>query len=187
VLGIGAVQARAALGGRRGALVLAGTAGIMVVSLATAVAAIGAHAEDAGTLGAMPPARVARLSAYLRGHQDGARYEAADVAVTKAAALIAADGRPQLLLDADRGRPLIGPGRLAAAAAAGGVRFGVVDSACAGATRARSDGCSAAARWIRAHGVDVSRAAGQPRGVVYRLPTSDGVARAASGGGARGR
>ena len=187
VLGIGAVQASAALRGRRGAPVIAGAAGIMVVSLAISVTAVGAHAEDAGTLGAMPPARVARLSAFLRDHQDGARYEAADAAVTKAAALIAADGRPQLLLNADRGRPLVGPARLAAAAAGGAVRFGVVDSGCTHAAPVRSDGCSAAARWIRGHGVDVSRAAGQPRGVVYRLPTRRTAAGAAAVGGLHGR
>jgi hypothetical protein len=121
----------------------------------------------------MPAPRLGRLSAYLGEHRGGAHYEAADTAVTKAAALIAADGAPQLILDADAGRPLVSVRALAAAVGHGEVRYGVVGGAC----RVRpSDACSPAATWIRRHGVDVSRAAGQPHaGVVYRL-----------GGGRRG-
>lgn len=169
VVGIGAAR----LGGRVAAVA---TLAVLAVSAGVAVAAVRAHAEDAGTLGAMAPARLAALDGYLQAHQDGARYEAADVAVTKAAALIARSGRPQLILDADRGRTLVAPSRLARAVRLGAVRYAVAGGACGGGS---SDACSPDARWIRAHGIDVSRAAGQPTGgVVYRLR---------AGGGPRGR
>ena len=45
----------------------------------TSVAAVARHAQDSGTVGALPPARLAALSAYLRAHQ-GARALRARVA-----------------------------------------------------------------------------------------------------------
>jgi 4-amino-4-deoxy-L-arabinose transferase-like glycosyltransferase len=160
VIGIGTIRLAAALGGRGRSLLAVGLATVLAASASTAVAAVVHHAEDAGTLGALPAGRLDRLSAYLRAHQGTARYEAADVATTKAAALIAADGRAQLILAADRGRPLVSVRQLVAAVASGAVRYGIAGTARSSATSA----------WIRAHGTDVSRAAGQPRaGLVYRL------------------
>jgi 4-amino-4-deoxy-L-arabinose transferase-like glycosyltransferase len=167
VLGIGAIRL-AAVVGRRGRTLLAfGLATMLAASATTAIAAVRGHVEDSGTLGAMPAGRLQALSTYLRDHQGTARYEAADVATTKAAALIATDGHAQLILDADRGRPLVTPSALAAAVTSGAVRYAVASAACSTAT---PDGCSPTAWWIRAHGTDVSHAAGQPRtGLVYRL------------------
>ena len=172
VLGIGAIRL-AAVAGHRGRTVLAvGLAAVLAASATTAIAAVNGHVEDSGTLGAMPAARLHRLSAFLREHQGTARYEAADVATTKAAALIAADGHAQLILDADRGRPLVTPAALAAAVTSGAVRYAVAGTSCSAAT---PDGCSPAARWIHAHGTDVSHAAGQPHaGLVYRLGARHG-------------
>ncbi|HET6507469.1 MAG TPA: glycosyltransferase family 39 protein [Baekduia sp.] len=166
VIGIAAAR----LGGRG---VLIATVVVLAASAGVAAAAVGDHVEDSGTLGAMPPARLASLDDYLRAHQAGARYEAADVAVTKAAALITRSGEPQLILDADRGQTLVPPSALARAVARGEVRYAVSGGSCR--VVVASDACSPDARWIRAHGTDVSRAAGQPYGgVVYRLGVGHG-------------
>jgi hypothetical protein len=144
---------------------------LLVAPAAVSVAAIAGHAQDSGTPGALPAARLARLSAFLRAREGGAHYEVASVAVAKAGALIARDGRPVLLLTSAYGRPLVSTGQLADAVASGQVRYALVGDSCTSASPDRWDGCSAAAAWIRAHGVDVSSAAGQPhRGLVYYLP-----------------
>jgi 4-amino-4-deoxy-L-arabinose transferase-like glycosyltransferase len=167
VLGIGAIRLAAVVGPRGRTLLALGLATVLAASATTAIAAVRGHVEDSGTLGAMPAGRLHRLSAFLRDHQGTARYEAADVATTKAAALIATDGHAQLILDADRGRPLVTPSALTAAVSSGAVRYAVASTACSTAT---PDGCSPTARWIRTHGTDVSHAAGQPHaGLVYRL------------------
>lgn len=175
----GAVAGMIGLGAARigGRTVMAATLTVLAITSVVALAAVRSHAEDAGTLGAMPPARLAALDDYLQSHQAGARYEAADVAVTKAAALIARSGQPQLILNADRGRTLIRVPELAHAVRTHAVRYAIAGGAC---RVAASDACSPDARWIRAHGTDVSRAAGQPvEGVVYRLAVG-----ATRGGGA---
>ena len=120
---------------------------------------VAAHAQDSGTPGALAPARLAALSAYLRAHQGAARDEAAFLPVAEAGGVVARDARPVLMLAA-LGHPLVST-RAAAVAARGAVRTAVVG------TRGRCSadalaGCSPPARWMRAHGVDVSAAAGQP-------------------------
>lgn len=183
-LGVGVWAAAAALRSRprlwparvpiaAGAVVL--LAAVLLPSALTSAAAVRAHVQDSGTPGAIPPARLARLSAYLRDHQGGARYEAAAVSVSKGAALIAHDGRPVLLLDGANGRPLVPVGALARAVARGEVRYALVGSDCSLAAADPRAGCSPAARWIRATGTDVSRAAGQPQpGLLYRLTPGGG-------------
>jgi hypothetical protein len=135
----------------------AGCAAVGAAALVTSAAAIGAHVQDSGTPGALPPARLAALSRYLRAHQAGARYEGAWVPTAEAGGIIARDGRPVLLLDA-AGHRLVGVSGLRRAVAAGQVRNVVLGSGCA-----RSAWCRPLAAWTRAHGSDVSRAAGQPR------------------------
>jgi hypothetical protein len=75
-----------------------------------------------------------------------------------------------MILTSLYGRPLVSVQRLAAAVRAGQVRYALAGAGCTLASRDRLAGCSAQAVWLRAHGTDVSRAAGQPnRGLVYRL------------------
>jgi 4-amino-4-deoxy-L-arabinose transferase-like glycosyltransferase len=148
------------------ALLVALLAGPAVVS----VQAAAARTEDAGAPGALPAGRLARLSAYLQAHRDGARYETASVAVGKAASLIARDGQPVLVLTTTQGRALTSVASLARAVRSGHVRSALVGAACTPSSADRATGCSPQARWIRAHGADVSRAAGQPHpGLVYAL------------------
>jgi hypothetical protein len=52
----------------------------------------------------------------------------------------------------------------------GRLRYALLGATCTPSSGDRLTGCSPAARWIRAHGVDVSRQAGQPHpGLLYRL------------------
>jgi hypothetical protein len=96
------------------------------------------------------------------------RDEVASVAPSKAAQLIARDGRPVLVLASVDGRALVTPRALAADAAAG---RGALRAPRRPLRRPGTAACTPAAAWVRAHGVDVSAAAGQPvRGFVLRLP-----------------
>ena len=155
---------------------------VLVVPLATSLAAVAHGTQDAGRTGAMRPSRVAALSAYLRANGGGATDEVAASAPAKAGPLIARDGRPVLILSDGQGHQLVTPGRLAAAVAAGQVRFALIGDACTPASGNERTGCLPVMRWAHRHGVDVSRAAGQPhRGLLYAL-----IPRVA-GAGASGR
>ncbi|MEP6953317.1 MAG: glycosyltransferase family 39 protein [Solirubrobacteraceae bacterium] len=113
------------------------------------------HAQDSGTPGALAPARLTALSAYLRAHQGAAPDEAAFLPVAEAGAVIARDARPVVMLSA-LGHPLVGTAQLRGLVAAGRVHTVVLG-------RARTP----EAAWVRAHGADVSAVAGQTRGTVY--------------------
>lgn len=74
------------------------------------------------------------------------------------------------------GRVFTPVARLRALAAAGGVRYAFLDEGC-GPISDRSHSpptdpdCSPPARWVLAHGTDVSKQAGMPRaGMLWRLP-----------------
>jgi len=164
---LGAGAALAARGRGRAPVALA-FAAVLALGVVESVRVDAAHATDSGRPGWIAPARVAALSAYLRGHDGTARDEVATLAPSKAAQLIARDGRPVLVLANVDGRELVAPRALAAAARAGSVRYALVGDRC---LRPRTAACTPVARWVRAHGVDVSAAAGQPvAGLVYRLP-----------------
>jgi 4-amino-4-deoxy-L-arabinose transferase-like glycosyltransferase len=137
-------------------------------------ALVDAGTGDGGTLGALPPAAVAKLSHYLERHQGSARYELAAGEAHLAGPLIAADARPVMALAGTPYHQLIGPHRLAAAVRAGAVRYVLLSSR----TRRRPARPSLHAHtargqmaaWVRAHGFDVSREAGLPGfGALYRL------------------
>jgi len=132
---------------------------VLAASLAVSLGVVRAHAEDSGSPGALPAARVARLGAFLRARQQGARYEFASVDPSPAAPVIAADGRPVLILMA-AGHEIVGVRALSRLVDARAVHDALVPRSCAAPVCA----------WIKAHGRDVSRAAGQPHaGRVYAL------------------
>jgi 4-amino-4-deoxy-L-arabinose transferase-like glycosyltransferase len=171
---LGAGVALAARGWGRRPVELA-FAAVLAAGAVASVRADAAHATDSGRPGWIPPARVAALSAYLRAHEGPARDEVATVAPSKAAQLIARDGRPVLVLASVDGRELVAPRALAAAVAARQVRYALLGDRCVVPGTAA---CTPVARWIRAHGTDVSAAAGQPlAGLVYRLPRTPTTAR----------
>jgi 4-amino-4-deoxy-L-arabinose transferase-like glycosyltransferase len=155
---------------------------VLVVPLVTSVVAVAHGTQDAGRTGAMRPSRVAALSAYLLANGGGATDEVAASAPAKVGPLIAHDGRPVLILSDGLGNQLVTPRQLAAAVAAGRVRFALIGDACTASSGNERTGCLPVMRWARKHGVDVSLAAGQPqRGLLYAL-----IPRVA-GAGASGR
>ena len=156
---------------------------VLALPLATAVAAVSHGVQVSGRTGAMPAARVAALSGFLRAHTAGAVDEVAVSAPSKAGALIAHDGRPVLILSDGQGNQLVSPSALAAAVSAGRVRYALLGDACTADSGNARTGCLPVVRWARAHGVDVSRAAGEShRGALYALSPS-GPAAAGAGCG----
>ena len=140
-----------------------------VASLAVSVGAVAGHRTDSGRPGlSSPPPGSRRSARSCATPTTGARPTRSRAsAPSKAAQLIARDGRPVLVLASVDGRPLVTPRGLAAAVAAGHVRYVLLGDRC---VRAPSAACTPVARWARAHGDDVSAAAGQPvPGFVYRL------------------
>ena len=128
----------------------------------------------------MPAARVAALSGFLRAHSAGAVDEVAVSAPSKAGPLIARDGRPVLILSDGQGNQLVSPAALAHAVAAGRVRYALLGDACTASSGNERTGCLPVVRWARAHGVDVSRAAGQPHaGALYAVRRRAAAAEAA--------
>jgi 4-amino-4-deoxy-L-arabinose transferase-like glycosyltransferase len=157
--GLGARVARA----RAAVLLAVGAVAVLAVPAAGAIHLVRAGASSAGQPGHAPAATVTALSTYLRAHQGTARYEVASTSVAKAGPLIVRDGRPVLMLTSLYDRPLLTAGALAAKVAHGDVRYVLLGRG----TCART--CSAPVLWARDNGVDVSRAAGQRTGTVYRL------------------
>ena len=152
---------------------------VLVVPLSTAVAAVGRGVQVSGRTGEMPAARVAALSDFLQARTAGAADEVAVSAPAKAGPLIVRDARPVLILSDGQGNQLVSPANLAQAVASGRVRYALLGDACTANSGNERTGCLPVVRWARAHGVDVSRAAGQPHaGALYAL-----TRRAAAAGG----
>ena len=153
------------------ALVLALVA-VVALPVTVAVAIVHDHASDAGLAGYMAPAELDHLSSYLRAHRHGARYEVAVSSATQAGSLIVKDAQPVLILTTYDGRTIVGLSRLQALARSGAVRYALLGGSCHPGNRLTLALCSAPARWIHAHGQDVSRAAGLTRrALLWRLPT----------------
>jgi 4-amino-4-deoxy-L-arabinose transferase-like glycosyltransferase len=164
---------------RRRAVGVAVLAAVLAVPAGTSIAAVIDHTQDAGRTGALPQARVDALAAYLRSA--GASNALAASAAAKAGQLIASQGRPVLILSDGQGRELVTPHDLADDVSAGTIRYALIGDACTKTSGNARTGCLPVMRWARAHGVDVSRAAGQPRaGALYALRRPAGAA-AASG------
>jgi hypothetical protein len=160
----------------RGPLLAAGAlaftmAAVLAIPLSTDVTTIKTHASDAGHVGALPAEEQAPLSAYLRAHQGRARYEVAADSATQIGSLIVQDARPILVLTSYNARVFTNVARLRQLIARGEVRYAFINSDCRPGSSSQSAGCSAPARWVRAHGTDVSSQAGLPRGrVLWLLP-----------------
>jgi hypothetical protein len=138
--------------------------------LVASVEAVETRATDAGDVGAIPPAEQRALSSYLLAHRDGARYELAAGSATAVASLIVMDRLPVLMLTTYDARPLTATAQLRRASARGEVRYAYLSSLCGRRSPPTDAGCAAAARWVTAHGTDVSRQAGLRPGRLWRLP-----------------
>jgi hypothetical protein len=99
---------------------------------------------------------VAALSKYLRAHQGGARYELAASAPSLAAPLVIRDHRPVLLLTTVDARPLLTLAGLQTRIARGQVSYVLTHGRCPHPPYHLLPACSAAVRWVQAHGTDVT-------------------------------
>jgi 4-amino-4-deoxy-L-arabinose transferase-like glycosyltransferase len=143
----------------------------LVIPLRASIEAIKLKASDAGNVGALRSDELLPLSAYLRAHQGGARYEVAADSPTKIASLVVRDVRPVIVLTSFNARPLTSVATLQRLIAAGEVRYAFLDSVCGPNTPRTDADCAPAALWVRAHGTDVSRTARMPRdGMLWLLP-----------------
>jgi 4-amino-4-deoxy-L-arabinose transferase-like glycosyltransferase len=153
MLGIGVAWVAGA--GRRMRLLAVPLVGLLAIPLAASIQAVNAKTSDAGNVGALRRGEQQALSAYLRAHATGARYELAAASATSIASLIVQDQRPIVMLTTYNGLQLTDVLRLKALIANGDVRYAFLDSTCKRAEQNMTTGCSPAARWVRAHGTDV--------------------------------
>jgi 4-amino-4-deoxy-L-arabinose transferase-like glycosyltransferase len=152
---------------RATALAVLGLVAVLAVPASAAITVAGQHRSAAGVPLRTSPTRLAALSRFLIAHRGRARYEVASPNVVRAAPLIIRDARPVLMLTSLYGRPLLGAARLQQLVATGQVRYALL-----GPASCSSRGCAPSVRWARAHSRDVSVAAGQLPGTVYRLTTT---------------
>jgi 4-amino-4-deoxy-L-arabinose transferase-like glycosyltransferase len=144
---------------------------LLAIPLWSSLRVVHENVSDTNRLGVLHPGELQPLSAYLRAHQGSAYYEAAFDSGTKMGELVVHDARPILVLTTLNGRVFIPVARLRALAAAGKVRYAFIDGGCGPHSPPTNADCSAPARWVIAHGTDVSKAAGMPRaGMLWRLP-----------------
>jgi 4-amino-4-deoxy-L-arabinose transferase-like glycosyltransferase len=144
---------------------------VLAIPLSTDVTAIKNHVTDAGYVGALPREEQRLVSAYLRSHQGGARYEVAAESATQVGSLIVQDARPIVVLTSYGVRVFTNVAKLERLIASGQVRYAFLNTTCGRRASALNAACSAPARWVRAHGKDVSRQAGLSRGkVLWLLP-----------------
>jgi 4-amino-4-deoxy-L-arabinose transferase-like glycosyltransferase len=144
---------------------------VLAIPFSADVTAIHDHVTDAGYVGALPAEEQRLVSSYLRAHQDGARYEVAAESATGIGSLIVQDARPVLVLTSYNGRVFTSVPTLQRRIAQGKVRYAFLNSSCTRHAVALNPACSAPARWVRAHGTDVSADAGLSRGgVLWLLP-----------------
>jgi 4-amino-4-deoxy-L-arabinose transferase-like glycosyltransferase len=144
---------------------------LLAIPLAGALRGVHENVSDTNRLGVLHAGELAPLSSYLRAHQGSAYYEAAFDSGTKMGELVVQDARPILILSTLNARVFTSVARLRALAQAGEVRYAFIGSVCGPHSPPSNADCTAPARWVVAHGVDVSRAAGMPRGgMLWRLP-----------------
>ncbi len=146
---------------------------VLALPLRADLNAIEDNVSDAGYVGALPREELRLVSAYVRAHQGGARYELAAESATQIGSLIVADGKPVVLLTTYNARVFTSVAKLRRLIAAGEVKYAFLNTFCGydSSFYSTNAACSEPVRWIRAHGTDVSLAAGLHRGgVLYRLP-----------------
>ncbi len=170
-----AVLARRLAPGRRGLLGAATLAcalvAVLAVGVKTDVRAIRDKISAAGFVGQLPGDVQHNLSAYLKANNHGARYELAAESATQIGSLIVQDAKPVVVLTTYNGRVFTSVAKLKRMIAAGQVRYAYLSTFCGRKASSVNAACSAPVLWIRAHGTDVSRAAGlQNHRVLYLLP-----------------
>jgi 4-amino-4-deoxy-L-arabinose transferase-like glycosyltransferase len=154
-----------------GAVLALSLVAMLAISVQTDVRAIKDHVTDAGEVGVLPGDVLNPLSSYLRAHQGTARYEVAAQSATQIGALIVKDARPVVVLTSYAAKVFTTTAQLKQKIAAGEVRYAFLNAPCPHLISPKNPACSPPAKWIRAHGTDVSREAGLPHNkVLWRLP-----------------
>jgi 4-amino-4-deoxy-L-arabinose transferase-like glycosyltransferase len=144
---------------------------VLAIPVSTDARAIHDRVSDAGYVGALPGEEQRLLSAYLLSHQDGARDEVAAESATGIGSLIVKDARPIVVLTSYGSRVFTTVPELERLIAEGKVRYAFLNSDCGPHDSSANAACSAPAKWVRAHGTDVSRQAGLTRDrVLWLLP-----------------
>ncbi len=144
---------------------------VLAISLNSDMTAIENHVTDAGYVGALPTEQQDAVSAYVRAHNRGARYELAAESATQIGSLIVTDGEPILILTTYAGRVFTPVAKLQQLIAKGEVRYAFLTSFCGKTIKYNDPACSAPALWVRAHGTDVSKQAGLHQDkVLWLLP-----------------
>ncbi len=144
---------------------------VLAVGVKSDLTAIKDKVSDAGFVGQLAGDVERPLSAYLRAHRDGAKYEVAAESATQIGSLIVKDALPIAVLTTYNGRVYTTIGKLERMIAAGQVRYAYLSTFCTHKASTVNAACAKPVLWIREHGKDVSRAAGLPRGgLLYLLP-----------------
>jgi 4-amino-4-deoxy-L-arabinose transferase-like glycosyltransferase len=144
---------------------------VLAIPFSADVTAIRTHVSYAGYVGALPREEQRLVSAYLRAHQHGARYEVAAESATGIGSLVVQDARPIVVLTSYNARVFTDVPELQRLITQGEVRYAFLNSTCSRRGAGQNPACSAPARWVRAHATDVSRQAGLSRaGVLWLLP-----------------
>jgi 4-amino-4-deoxy-L-arabinose transferase-like glycosyltransferase len=144
---------------------------VLAVSLSADITSIDNGVTDAGYVGALPSEEQRLVSSYLRAHQGHARYEVAAESATQIGSLIVQDARPILVLTTYGSRVFTPVAKLKRLIAEGQVRYAFLNSLCGRHGSPLNAACSEPARWVRAHGTDVSGQAGlSQHKVLWRLP-----------------
>ena len=173
-----AMIARSSREGARGRRLLA-PAGVIALTLVAVLMvpfnsdtrSIETHVTDAGYVGALPAEEQRLVSSYLRAHQGSAFYETAALSATQIGSLIVQDGRPILVLTTYGARVFTPIARLKQLIAQGKVRYAFLNSYCSRRGGPLNPACSEPAKWVREHGVDVSREAGLKKDkILWLLP-----------------
>jgi len=154
-----------------GAVLALSLVAMLAISVQTDIRAINDHVTDAGEVGVLPGDVLGPLSNYLRAHQGTARYEVAAQSATQIGALIVKDAKPVVVLTSYAAKVFTTTAELKRKIAAGEVRYAFLNAPCPHLISPKNPACSPPAKWIRAHGTDVSREAGLPHSkVLWRLP-----------------
>jgi 4-amino-4-deoxy-L-arabinose transferase-like glycosyltransferase len=144
---------------------------VLAIPLSADLTAIDNGVTDAGYVGALPSEEQRLVSAYLRAHEGGARYEVASESATAIGSLIVQDARPVLVLTSYGARVFTSVSRLERLIAEGQVRYAFLNTTCGKHGSSLNAACSAPAKWVRAHGTDVSSQAGLSQSkVLWLLP-----------------
>jgi 4-amino-4-deoxy-L-arabinose transferase-like glycosyltransferase len=154
-----------------GATIAMALLSVLALPVSTDVTAIRNRVGDAGYVGALPGEEQRQVSSYLLAHQGSARYEMAAESATQIGSLIVQDARPVVILTTYEARVFTSVAKLERLIAKGEVRYAFLNTYCGRVASKVNAACSTPAKWIRAHGTDISRQAGLSRHkVLWLLP-----------------